>query len=687
LILEAIARIRKRFASFSRRGVEKAKSEALTPLTRREAIRAAAALGASLAWGGVFGCSRATQYRERRDLYPQGVASGDPYPDSVMLWTRRPDAQRLTCEIAGDPSFAHIISTTTATPSVDSDWTVRVLAAGLTPSTVYWYRFVDEQGFGSRIGRTITAPSPDDDQPARFVFVSCQNVTEGAQNAYRRMIFDDELRPPDEQLQFILHLGDFVYEVVNYPEDTKNGHRYDRRLREVFRYTTGEKFRNFHLPVTLEDYRILWRGYLTDPDLQDARARWPFICVWDNHEFSWLGFQSFQDFGGLRPAQTRRVAANQSWFEFQPARVLVNGKANAERFEAPAVRDTPIETFDENGIGTEPNNLAAIGSLTIYRSFRCGRNLDLIITDNHSYRAYAPADGAEGAAHAPKDVPYYLPQDIIEELDEKTRPMILGGPQKKWFFDRLRASTARWKLWGNSFGTLDWRSDFQNLPDELRTHWPSPGYAALSGGWTSYRAARAEIFDFVQRERIAGFGTVVGDRHSFVAGLLSSDLPPRKFEPVGVEFITGSISAPGLAEAAEHNIKKDHPLRALYLFDPPNGASPHCATNVSLMHGVRASLALQRTGDPAAALAARNPENAPHLTFCDVGGHGYAVVRAASDEMRVEFVCIPRPLERSEREDGGPIRYRVVHRVKPWEPGATPKLERSTIEGEPPVGM
>lgn len=649
-------------------------------MTRREAIKAAAALGASLAWGGVFGCSTTAPWRERRDLYPQGVASGDPHSDSVLLWTRRPDAKQLLCEVAEDASFKRVVTTTSSTLSADSDWTCRVLAAGLAPSRVYWYRFTDDQGFGSRIGRTITAPSADDTHPVRFVFVSCQNIVEGACNAYRRMIWDDERKPAGEQIQFILHLGDFVYEVVDYPEDSPNGHRYDRRLRDVVRYPHGEKYARFHIPTDLEDYRVLYRGYLSDPDLQDARARWPFICVWDNHEFSWKGWQSFQNFDTDHPRQTRRVAANQAWFEFQPARVIMNGRRDATRFEAPAVHEAPIEQFDDEGLGLEPNNLAAIGSLTIYRTFSYGKNVDLIITDNHSYRARTVLDGPEMGV---ENVPYFSPQEAVEKLDSP-RQQVLGKTQKAWFFEQLRASKAQWKLWGNSFATLDWRTDLQNLPKELRQHWPSDGYGALTGDWSGYRIARAEIFDFVQRERITGFGTVVGDRHSFLAGLLSRDLPPRTFEPVGVEFITGSISAPGLAEAAEYNIPKDHPLRALYLFDPPDGGKPQCAMNVSLFRGVNASLAMQRTGNP---VAAHNPNVAPHLSFVDVGGHGYALVRAASDEMQVEFVCIPRPLERSETEDGGPIRYRVLHRVKLWQPGEKPHLERSTIEGTLPIGI
>src|SRR5262249_47688767 len=201
-----------------------------------------------------------------------------------------------------DASFNRIAARAEAEVSAATDWTCRVLAARLKPARVYWYRFTDENGFGSRIGRTITAPSAEDSRPVSFSFVSCQNVQQGAQNAYRRMIWEDERRPESEQLSFVLHLGDFVYEVVWYPEDRRGG-MYARRLRDVVRYGDGEKIRDFHIPTTVEDYRSLYRGYLLDPDLQDARARWPFVCMWDNHEFSWKGWQSQQNFDGVRPAQ------------------------------------------------------------------------------------------------------------------------------------------------------------------------------------------------------------------------------------------------------------------------------------------------------------------------------------------------------------------------------------------------
>ena len=131
----------------------------------------------------------------------------------------------------------------------------------------------------------------------KFVFVSCQNANQGAQNAYRRMIFEDKQAAEADRIGFILHLGDFIYEIVWYPEDRPQG-MYDRKIFDVVRYPDGEKHEDFHIPTTVDGYRAIYRGYLNDPDLQDARARWPFVNMWDNHEFSWLGWQSLTNLRG-----------------------------------------------------------------------------------------------------------------------------------------------------------------------------------------------------------------------------------------------------------------------------------------------------------------------------------------------------------------------------------------------------
>jgi alkaline phosphatase D len=685
--------------------------------SRRHFLQTAAALGASLAYARGAAVASSVQRTERRDLYPEGVASGDPHPDSVIVWTRRPPhdgraATHLTVEVAEDEGFKRVVAVSQTTPRAEGDWTVRVLAAGLKPSREYFYRFTDDEGFGSRLGRTVTAPAETDERPVRFAFASCQMVPAGACNAYRRMIFEDERAAPDARLDFVLHLGDFVYEIVWYPEDRAT--YYSRTLRDVVRYPTGEKISNFHVPTDVADYRALYRGYLSDPDLQDARARWPFVCMWDNHEFSWKGFQSLQVFDNVRPAATRKVAACQAWFEYQPARVVkTGGDTSLDTFVPPHVENAPVTRFDDNGLGQEPNNLAAIGSLTLFRALRFGRNVDLILTDNRSYRADAVSDGALMAPFQPDAFPYVTAQEALETLDagrafdggkapdtiafggkalanpRKDAPpqSMLGARQKAWFLNRVGGSTARWKIWGNSVGSLDWRTDFQNLPPETGLKWPGAGYAMLSGGdWSGYFVERGEILDFVKDRKIAGFVSVAGDRHAFFAGVTSKTLPPKAFTPVGLDFVGASISSPGLGESMQFNLPKDTPIRAVYLYAPPDGAPVQNAADFSVRHGVRASLELQRTHDLAKALAVRNPDVSPHLSFMDSGGHGYAVVTADARAIEVEFVAVPRPLERNPAPDGGPLAYRVTHRAALWRPGEAPKLERVHAEGTLPLG-
>jgi len=683
-------------------------------VTRRSFLEMAAMLGASAAWGNVFARASEVAWKERRELYPEGVASGDPDSASVLLWTRRAfeaghASETLTVEVAEDDAFKRVIATAPAVISEASDWTCRVLVGALKPSHVYWYRFTDASGLGSRVGRTITAPADDDPRPVRFAFVSCQNVNQGAQNAYRRMIFEDERAAEEDRLGFVLHLGDFIYEIVWYPEDRPQG-MYDRKIRDTVRYAHGEKFEDFHIPTTVDDYRAVYRAYLHDPDLQDARARFPFANMWDNHEFSWKGWQSLQKFDGRTlPRQTRKVAAMQAFFEYQPARIVKSSGPSLERFDAPKVADTAIEHFDQNGMGQEANNLTALASLRGYRALRWGRNVELIITDQRSYRSEDPTDREEADAFSSDDFPALMPEEAMQILDagrtwngghapdaikfggadvrnfQRDQPAqtILGAEQKQWFLNRLRDSKATWKIWGNTVATLDMRADPQNLPQGLTKAWPGAGYAGFGGGdFGSAYVERGEIYDFVRENGITGFATVAGDRHSFWAGLAAKSLPPKPFEPVGIAFVTGSISAPGLVEAFEHKFPKEQVLRPLYLGQGPSDSTPQPTINLLLHHGVRSCLEYARSGDIVKARAVSNPELSPHVSFVDMGGHGYTVVRASSDAFEAEFVCIPRPVERSEREDGGPLRYRAKYRAALWRKGETPKLEGRVAEGD-----
>ncbi len=146
---------------------------------------------------------------------------------------------------------------------------------------------------------------------------------------------------------------------------------------------------------------------------------------------------------------------------------------------------------------------------------------------------------------------------------------------------------------------------------------------------------------------ISNFVTVSGDRHSFWAGLASKSLPPSGFDPVGAAFITGSISAAGLVEAFEHRFPKDHPLRALYVADRAGkqaaSGEPAAPSRGTHLPGVR-----QERGLSKRRAGLSNPDLAPHLRFLDLGGHGYATLRASYRERRnVSSLYVPRPLERS----------------------------------------
>ncbi len=168
----------------------------MSSITRRSFLAMAAAMGATAAWGRPFGTKSRIAWRERRDLFPEGVASGDPDSNSVLLWTRRPPANetqtlKLNVEVAEDEMFAHVVATAPAPISAASDWTCRVLVGGLKPSRIYWYRFTDSEGFGSRVGRTITAPGGGRCDPRSLCFCELPERNPGraerlSQNDFRR---------------------------------------------------------------------------------------------------------------------------------------------------------------------------------------------------------------------------------------------------------------------------------------------------------------------------------------------------------------------------------------------------------------------------------------------------------------------------------------------------------------------
>src|SRR3954469_18182593 len=121
-------------------------------------------------------------------------------------------------------------------------------------------------------------------------------------------------------------------------------------------------------------------------------------------------------------------------------------------------------------------------------------------------------------------------------------------------------------------------------------------------------------------------------------------------------------------------------------FGMPAGAKPDWTFNMLVRHGVRSCLEYAKSFDLKAARSLSNPDLAPNLKFVDLGGHGYSKVRLSADAIRTEFVCIPRPITRNEKPDGGPLRYRVLHTAALWKSGERPQLRTSVLEGDPGLG-
>lgn len=406
-----------------------------------------------------------------------------------------------------------------------------------------------------------------------------------------------------------------------------------------------------------------------------------------------------------------------------PARVTAPS-GSLDTFGAPQVENVAIDRWDDNGLGTEPNNLAAINSLIAYRTLPYGKHLDLILTDQYSFRSEDPTD-AEGVGNI-YDPSFngMFSEEAMVALDagrafnggnppaeltfgdtrianpRKNAPprTFLGARQKAWFLDQLRGSAATWKIWGSSLGTLDLRADPQNLPDGMtQRKWPAGTFAQIgSGDYGSAYHERGEIYGLVRDAKITGFAIVSGDRHAFWAGYAAPRLPPAEFEPVGISFVGASLASPGAMEALEHRFPKKHPLRPLFLADRPadaagaaggNDAGPAWTYNMLRKHGVRSCLEYARSFDLKRAHAVSNASLSPHVEFVDMGGHGYATVRLTGDEMRTEFLCIPRPITRSDRPDGGPLRYCVVHTASLCKPGERPRLRQEVVEGDPGLSI
>ncbi|MDX2247139.1 MAG: alkaline phosphatase D family protein [Bacteroidia bacterium] len=238
-------------------------------------------------------------------VFSHGVASGDPMPDRVIIWTRvlpSDSKARVTVswQMATDSSFANPVQTGEVFTSAEKDFTVKVDVPDLTPDTRYYYRFLTG-GKTSPTGFTHTSPKGDISQ-LKFAVVSCNNYEHGYFAAYRHIAHRGDLHA-------VLHLGDYIYE-------SYSGGREPNTLKDR-RHEPPKEI------LTLSDYRQRYAQYRQDPDLQEAHRVHPFIAVWDDHESSNNSHQTGAS--GHNPARegdwsTRLENARQAYFEWMPIR-------------------------------------------------------------------------------------------------------------------------------------------------------------------------------------------------------------------------------------------------------------------------------------------------------------------------------------------------------------------------------
>ncbi|MFJ7265884.1 alkaline phosphatase D family protein [Streptomyces sp. NPDC099050] len=458
---------------------------AIVPTPRRRTVVLAAAATAALVPIAALGAEAAhAATADDTPSFLHGVASGDPLPDGVLLWTRvTPTAAAVPgsgagpavavgWEVAEDKAFSRIVASGTVTASAASDHTVKADVRGLRPQTAYWYRFTAGSTV-SPAGRTRTAPAATT-APAgvRFGVVSCANWEAGYFSAYRHLAARADL-------DAVLHLGDYIYEYKSggYPEP-----KYVVRQHEPL-----------HEILTLADYRTRHGKYKTDPDLQALHQAHPVIAIWDDHEIAndtWSGGAENHDPATEGSFGARAAAARQAYFEWMPVRTSTEG--------------------------------------TVYRRLRFGTLADLHLLDLRTFRSQQAGIGS-GA------------------VDDPERS-ITGRAQLDWLKAGLAGSQATWKLVGTSvmispvaFGSLP--AHLLGPLSEL-LGLPAGGLAVNVDQWDGYTDDRRELLGHLTDRSVRNTVFLTGDIHMAWA----NDVPVTAAtypwsRSAGVEFVVTSVTS------------------------------------------------------------------------------------------------------------------------------------------------
>ncbi|GAB2643227.1 alkaline phosphatase D family protein [Gordonia jinhuaensis] len=433
--------------------------------------------------------------------FVHGVASGDPLPDAVLIWTRiTPSVQatpgsgrgapaRLRWEVATDPGFAHVVRSGVVTTTAARDHTVTVDVTGLSPATVYLYRFTSldgpTSGQVSPIGRTKTAPAHGTDLRAlNLAFVCCSNYEAGYFTAYRRLAEHSEL-------DAVVELGDYIYEYAH------NGY--------VGRAGALRTAQPLNTVAHLNDYRQRFATHRTDADLQEAHRKFPWICTLDDHEYADNAYAN-----GATGDDPNIPARDGTW---------------AQRKRAALQAYTEWIPLRWSGDLSNPK---------FYRTLRFGTLAEISMLDLRTYRT-------EQA-------------DVFSRQIDSDVATITGKAQLDWLIASLASSTTRWQLVGNPV----MMAPFMFPPFDTATvgaiaemlGLPKEGVVVNTDQWDGYSHDREKLFAAIEKNRVRNPVFVTGDIHSSWANELPIDAGRYPDTAnAGVEFVVPSVTANSLAES------------------------------------------------------------------------------------------------------------------------------------------
>ena len=414
------------------------------------------------------------------NVFVHGVASGDPLEDRVVIWTRvttpTPEPVEVNWKIASDSDLNKIIASGTALAQADADYTVNVDVTGLEPASRYFYQF-EALGQTSPIGRTKTLPT-NGVQHLRFAQVSCAKFNAGFFNAYSRIAARDDL-------DFLLHLGDYIYEASNKPPASQTPGA-----------DIGRPFDPLHECKTLEDYRRRYAQYHRDPDVQRLHAALPLIATLDDHEFAdgaWRDGASEHKVERDGDWASRRAIAFQVRWEWLPAR-----------------KPDPLD------------------SQRVFRKVSLGGLADLILIDTRTRRdepVPPPAMFDPGRSALGVEQRTWL----LEQFDTSNaqwkllaNPSVMATTWSKDFPPTIKQALLKLKL-----------IDVDGI---------GPDYDQ----WDGYPVERDLLLNHLRDNEIKNVVVLSGDVHVGLAIELKRDAFDQKEEPIAVEFVTGSLTSQNL---------------------------------------------------------------------------------------------------------------------------------------------